>query len=675
MNQYKELLQSIFDEGVIKSDRTGVGTISKFGHMSRFNLQQGFPIVTEKKTFFRSAVIELLWMIGGWRKLPEYAGLQPTNIKYLLDNKVKIWTEWPYKAYCIKAEINGNDALTQTEYEQKIVDDIEFAKEYGDLGPVYQKQWRDFEGKKERVDQLKNMVNRLQENPDCRRNLSSYWNPTELSEMLLPPCFIAGTSIKTNNGYSNIEDLDEGNLIISDKGNAQKINNKWITDYQGEMYVIRPWYSLPIESTGNHPYLISDNSYKIAKDLTLNDWLAIKKNKEYRIPQFSFKQGINQYQQEVVNIDMSRMDYWYLMGYFLGDGWIINKSEKIQLSIATKDLEKVLGRISDTGSWCIINNSGINVKKVETKNKKLNFLLSKLGKYSYGKFIPDFIESAPSEYIKVFLEGYADADGCYDRNERITYSTVSKNIALGLQSLYAKLGQACSIIEGNKKEKDTYIQGRRVKTRKCYNVTPSNDNRFARNSEDYLYIKIKEINKTSLKNCLVYNFDVNNDNTYIANNICNHNCHMMHQVWTRELTEDERRYMYKEINNGIYVPLSHQEMDRYNVPKRALSLQMYQRSSDSFLGVPFDWVFYSLLTHMLAEVSNMTVGDFIWLSGDTHLYLNSLDASKEVLSRESYPYPKLKINRKVSDIEGFKLEDFELIGYEFHPAIKVQVAV
>lgn len=375
MDQLQILFKHILDNGVVKKDRTGVGTIATFGYQCRFDLNEGFPIVTTKKTAFKAAVTELIWMIGGWMKDPVYEGIQHTNIKFLLDNNCHIWTEWPYKAYCQTMNICIKDdytlevykncvfinedktwrVYTQQEFEEKISNDKKdnylFARSFGDLGPVYQKQWRDFEGKKEHVDQLMTMIGRLKSNPDDRRNLTSFWNPTELNEMMvsgLPPC------------------------------------------------------------------------------------------------------------------------------------------------------------------------------------------------------------------------------------------------------------------------------------------------------------------------------------------------HLLHQVWTRELTEDERMKIYNECMKGINYMLAkynkeetwNEVLDREtNIPKRAISLQMYQRSSDCFLGVPFDWVFYSLLTHMLAEQTNMVVDEFIWVSGDTHLYLNSIDEAKEVLTREPYSYPKLNIKRKVDNIEDYKIEDFELIDYKYHPSIKVKVAV
>jgi thymidylate synthase len=357
MSEYKRLLRAILDKGHRKSDRTDTGTISMFGYQARFNLQEGFPIVTEKRTAFKMAITEMIWMIGGWMKDPAYEDYQRTNIKFLLDNNCHIWTEWPYKAYCnyisnsiplqddTAFSIDGTKrALTQIEFEQRIISDKEFAIEFGDLGPVYQKQWRNFEGKKEAVDQLMVMIDRLRTNPDCRRNISSYWNPTELKEMLLPPC------------------------------------------------------------------------------------------------------------------------------------------------------------------------------------------------------------------------------------------------------------------------------------------------------------------------------------------------HLFHQVWTRELSLEERRGLYVG-SAGWHAREDEYEVAEYdacNIPRRAISLQMYQRSSDTFLGVPFDWVWYAAFTHMLAMITNMVPEEFIWVSGDTHIYLNHIKQVTETLRCETYPYPKLIIKRsadEIKSIEDFRIEDFALENYQSGPAIKAPVAV
>ena len=148
MQQYLRLLQHILDHGVEKSDRTGTGTISTFGYQMRFNLQEGFPLVTTKKLHLKSIIHELLWFLKG-----------ETNIAYLKENGVSIWNEW--------------------------------ADENGELGPVYGKQWRSWEGADGVVvDQVKELIRQIKTNPDSRRLMISAWNVAELPKMALMPCHV-----------------------------------------------------------------------------------------------------------------------------------------------------------------------------------------------------------------------------------------------------------------------------------------------------------------------------------------------------------------------------------------------------------------------------------------------------------------------------------------------------
>ena len=170
MKQYLDLIKKVLEEGSKKEDRTGTGTISYFGYQMRFDLSDGFPLLTTKKVHLKSIIHELLWFIKG-----------DTNIKYLVDNGVSIWNDWPYKDYKNSPDYKGE---SMEEFIAKIKEDEDFAKKYGNLGPVYGKQWRNFEG----VDQLKNIINEIKTNPDSRRLIVSSWNPKEVPSMALPPC-------------------------------------------------------------------------------------------------------------------------------------------------------------------------------------------------------------------------------------------------------------------------------------------------------------------------------------------------------------------------------------------------------------------------------------------------------------------------------------------------------
>lgn len=175
MKQYLNLLEHILENGSVKTDRTGTGTISTFGYQMRFNLQDGFPLVTTKKTHLKSIIHELLWFIKG-----------DTNIKYLVDHGVRIWNEWPYQAFKKSDDYNGE---TLKEFSLLIKTDEEFAKKYGELGPVYGRQWRHFEGHDGTyVDQLEEAIHLIKHNPSSRRIIVNSWNPPLIPKMALPPC-------------------------------------------------------------------------------------------------------------------------------------------------------------------------------------------------------------------------------------------------------------------------------------------------------------------------------------------------------------------------------------------------------------------------------------------------------------------------------------------------------
>ncbi|HKL61251.1 MAG TPA: thymidylate synthase [Acholeplasma sp.] len=170
MKQYLELCRHVLDNGVDKNDRTNTGTRSVFGYQMRFDLAEGFPLLTTKRVYLKAIIHELLWFIKG-----------DTNIKYLVDNDVKIWNEWPYELFKQSSDYQNE---SMTEYVEKIKIDANFAIKHGKLGPVYGAQWRDFFG----VDQLKQVIDQIKNNPDSRRIILSAWNPKQLPEMALPPC-------------------------------------------------------------------------------------------------------------------------------------------------------------------------------------------------------------------------------------------------------------------------------------------------------------------------------------------------------------------------------------------------------------------------------------------------------------------------------------------------------
>jgi len=186
--QYQDLLQYILEYGSSKQDRTGTGTLSVFGRQIRHNLSDGFPLLTTKKMAIKTLMTELKWFLKG-----------DTNIKYLVDNGCSIWNGDAYKNYAAKTSMDVDGQYTMDEFIQQIKTDTRFAKKWGELGPIYGKQWVDWggfeivsdtiiNGYNDGKNQIQNLINELKTNPDSRRLMVSAWNVGQLDQMVLPPC-------------------------------------------------------------------------------------------------------------------------------------------------------------------------------------------------------------------------------------------------------------------------------------------------------------------------------------------------------------------------------------------------------------------------------------------------------------------------------------------------------
>ena len=196
MQQYQELVRKILAEGHVKTDRTGVGTKSLFGYQMRFDLSQGFPMVTTKRVPFGLIKSELLWFLRG-----------DTNVRYLLEHNNHIWDEWAFKRYVESPDYHGPDMtdfglravadpdfneIYQQElaaFNERVLTDDDFAERYGNLGNVYGAQWRSWPLRNgETLDQISHLVDMIKHSPDSRRLIVSAWNPEDVPSMALPPC-------------------------------------------------------------------------------------------------------------------------------------------------------------------------------------------------------------------------------------------------------------------------------------------------------------------------------------------------------------------------------------------------------------------------------------------------------------------------------------------------------
>ncbi|ELB6652538.1 thymidylate synthase [Listeria monocytogenes] len=196
MKQYLDLEKYVLENGTQKGDRTGTGTISTFGYQMRFDLQEGFPIMTTKRVPFKLVVSELLWFLHG-----------DTNIRYLLQHNNSIWNEWAFERFVKSDDYKGEDMtdfglraerdsafkeVYQAEMEKfkaRILEDEAFANKYGELGNIYGKQWREWKTSQgETIDQLADLIEMIKTNPNSRRLIVSAWNPEDIPNMALPPC-------------------------------------------------------------------------------------------------------------------------------------------------------------------------------------------------------------------------------------------------------------------------------------------------------------------------------------------------------------------------------------------------------------------------------------------------------------------------------------------------------
>ncbi|MGP4107145.1 thymidylate synthase [Virgibacillus sp. L01] len=193
---YLDMCKYVLENGTKKEDRTNTGTYSIFGHQMRFDLNEGFPLLTTKKVPFRLISSELLWFIKG-----------DTNIRYLLENNNNIWNEWAFKKWIESSDYEGPDMTDfgnriqedpqfniiyqeqMKNFKEKILNNDDFANNFGDLGSVYGKQWRDWKtSQNDTIDQLKEVIESIRNKPDSRRHIVSAWNPEDVPNMALPPC-------------------------------------------------------------------------------------------------------------------------------------------------------------------------------------------------------------------------------------------------------------------------------------------------------------------------------------------------------------------------------------------------------------------------------------------------------------------------------------------------------
>lgn len=646
--EYLRLCQNVIDEGRSRDDRTGVGTYSVFGRQLHLDISHGVPLLTSKRVPWKHVIHELLWFMRG-----------DTNAKILQKDGVKIW-----------------DGNTSREFLDKRG---LYHYPEGVLGASYGWQWRFFGAKYCHAfadtsqldtskiggfDQLQYIVTELKNNPYGRRTLMCYWNPPDFEKMALLPCFPAGTLVLTNKGYIAIEDVKLDMLLYTHKGNWKQIVNLQSKDYIGDMYTIKLYYnSKSLSATKEHPFYVRDvyrNKDKTIKGYSDPYWcnaselkkgqhvICLPINKQSILPVFDIQKRINQHKSVTEHLTIMKEEEWFTLGYFLGDGWIEKGSDyRFNFVINKKDMD-----VKDIMSKVLhltYKDETDQVIRYVCCNKVWCEIIRQFGHLAHNKRIPEWVQNAPIKCIESFIAGYTRADGHINQKGDIIYTTVSHHVAYGLQRLYAKLGKVMSV-SYQERPRTKVIQGRVVNQRNTYLMKSMVITKLKHTStvdEDFLNFPIMSIAKTQ-KELKVYNFEVEEDNSYTVQNMSVHNCHFSCQF-------------YVSFKNG----------------EQYLDCHFTMRSTDVFLGLPFNIFSYAVLTYIIALKCDMQPGKLVYTGSDVHIYKNHIDQVKEQLSRTLRPLPVLIVDKDVKhkDFANISISDFDIAGYFPHPPIKAAMAV
>ena len=652
--QYLNLIKDIIENGFWEEGRNG-RTKSIFGNMMRFSLKDGkIPILTTKRTAWKTCLRELLWFIRG-----------ETDNNILNKQGVHIW--------------DGNST-----------------REFLDS-----------------------------------RGLHSY------PEGVIGPCFVKGTKVLTQNGYKNIEDIKDEN-IYTHCGNFYPVIKNMKRIYNGPLYKIRPKYSpYDIVCTPEHPFyarkFIVKNRFKIdgiekrnvvfpdkpefiqAKDLIKNNYFVGMKIEEKEIiPEF------------LLNNIMTKLDepiFWWMMGLFVRDGWLVYEKignyerDRIHFVIANHQIEEFLPKLQSIIPNLIYRNSQNGCKTYYCTNHEISNILKLFGKYAKHKLIPNFVHEAPKYLIREFLNGYLAANGCKRTrclNESSRLITISYNLAFSIQRLYFKLGFIGSL-QFNKRQGKTQIfpNGKVCNINDAYLFEVYENKRrcdYSFIENGYAWITIKNIEIENVVNTDVYNLSVVNDNSYIVNNICVHNCygyqwrnynasyncftgksiddlqHPFHGIdqlqsiidqLKNPATRNSRRLIMTAWNpcqlDEMALPPCH-ILCQFNVHDgNKLSCSMTQRSVDSICGSPFNIASYSFLTHLLAKHCGLEAYEFVYFMGNCHIYEEHVEPAKLQMTREPYEFPTIEITEVRDNINDYCVEDFLIHNYQSHDAIKVKM--
>jgi site-specific DNA-cytosine methylase len=387
------------------------------------------------------------------------------------------------------------------------------------------------------------------------------------------PCFIAGTLVLTDTGYKAIEDVSLYDKLLTHTNTFQQIVNLQQKVYSDNLFTIKiKYHHRPIKCTEEHPFYIrtkvkiwnndtrsytvsfKEPEWKNAKDLTLNDYFGMTVNTKNVIPTFQYEKVVNKSLITLETVKVETEDEWFMLGYFVGDGWIEEGKKfdgrlkyTIRFAINNRDEEYIGGRLRNV---LPITNKKVDTglcKKFGCQSLKWYTILSEFGKYAHGKKIPEWVQDAPKHLVQEFINGYMAADGSVSKTGVHKITTVSYNLALGLQRLHLKLGHIFGI---NKtiRPKTCVIEGRTVNQRDTYTISGRIQEKPRYTSfiqGDYAWLAPVSIYHNSVEDILVYNFEVENDNSYIVENTIVHNCQGFSNAGKKDENDPRNKMFYQ----------------------------------------------------------------------------------------------------------------------------------
>jgi DNA (cytosine-5)-methyltransferase 1 len=387
------------------------------------------------------------------------------------------------------------------------------------------------------------------------------------------PCFVAGTKVLTKIGYKAIENVTIDDQLMTHTGNFHSILNLQTKIYSKTLYKIRiKYHPEPIVCTPEHPFYVREKksvwnntlrkydhhytkpSWKEAKNLTKNDFFGMPINTKSIIPQMTYTRTYNKFTSHDQTIVLDNSDQWFMMGYFLGDGWVEDGKKSdgrtkhiIRFAINNTDEEYVTSRIRNVLDISDKKCDTGKCKKFGVANQQWYTILKQFGKYAHGKKIPEWVQDAPINFVNEFINGYMKADGSVGKDGNFSMTTVSPDIALGIQRLFLKTGKLSSVGKFVR-PKTCVIEGRTVNQRDTYTVRVSHSIKFSTFIEDdYAWFAPFKITTEETQETPVYNFEVETDNSYIVENTVVHNCQPFSNAGNKKSLSDSRGGLFDHI--------------------------------------------------------------------------------------------------------------------------------